>query len=563
MSRALVPVAPFALLAVLLWAFPRSLSAQDRTETGDAAVAERYAEWARAAIEREEWEAAETALERAADYADVSSDLSYLLALVRSRLNRPRRLVLDALRRGLAFKRWNAASAAQARLLEAETLIALRSFEAALDSLRAVAEDDHTLCLKARAYRGLADSRLFIQTLREALDRGPRSPEAPRILFAYAAERIPGADERELVALCLRRLPLLVEADPDLAFLAAPFIREAEEARRYVAAYRAAGGSHPEGIPAALNLGIIDENQALEELFREPALDKRLLETIWKLLRSVEGRQSFADALSRFSGTIAEDADRDGQSESRALYREGLLQSYVYDADQDLAPELEVFFAFGLPVRAKAAVFPEEAVSSVGAETVTMEDRRVFLEWEQYPQALRAELDGVAYLPRPGEFFFKPLEFRDFLGSGLLYPEREFIRPLSRRTLVSLALVIEGPGRTIPGSVERTELQDGVKRRSREFLGNALVSETEYLLGRPQVQRIDLDLDGRLETIRRFRRSDFAPDDTGELVSSESDWDGDGIYEYGETYEGDAVIRSWDMDRDGTREQSETGKRIW
>jgi hypothetical protein len=222
-------------------------------------------------------------------------------------------------------------------------------------------------------------------------------------------------------------------------------------------------------------------------------------------------------------------------------------------------------FAFGVPVRAKAAAAPEEAPgpSPVEAEGVTREDRRVFLEWEEYPQALRAELDGAAYLPRPGELFFKPLEFREFLGSSLLYPERAFIRPLSRRVLVSLALVVERPGETVPGSVERTELQDGVKRRSREFLGDALVSETEYLLGRPLVQRVDLDLDGRLETIRRFRRSDVAPADTGELMSSESDWDGDGVYEYGETYEGDAVIRSWDMDKDGEREQSETGARIW
>jgi hypothetical protein len=553
MPRAFFPV--LLLLTALVGAFPCALHARD---TGDAAVAERYAEWALAAIEREAWEEAEAALERGADYADVSSDLSYLLALARSRLDRPRRRVLEALRLSFAFQRWNRHSAEDARLLEAETLIALRSFAAALGSLEAAGEDEHTLSLKARAYRGLSDSRLFMQTIREALDRLPRSPEPPRILFAYASDRIPGADERELIALCLRRLPLLVEADPELAFLAAPFIRDAEAARRYVAAYRAAGGANPAGIPVALNLGLIDENQALAELFREPALDKALLETVWSLLRNAEGRRSFADALSGFSGAITEDADRDGYSESRAVYREGVLQGYVYDADQDLAPELEVFFALGLPVRAELAALPEDASLP---DSVTTEGRRVFLEWEEYPAALRAELDGVAYIPRPGSFFFNPLQFRDFLGSSLLYPERGLIRPISRRALVSLALFIERPGRTISGSVERTEMQDGVRRRSRERLGDSLVSETEYLLGQPLVQRIDMDLDGRLETIRHFRRSDFPPDDTG--VSSKSDWDGDGVYEYAETYEGDTVIRSWDMDRDGVLEYSETGTRGW
>ena len=484
-------------------------------QTGDAAVAERYAEWARSALAGERWEEAEAALERAADYADVSSDLSYLLALVRSRLDRPRRLVLDALREGLAFNRWKVHSAAEARLLEAETLIAIRSFAAALGALQEAGEDGHILSLKARAYRGLSDSRLFIRSIREALDRSPRSPEAPRLLFAHAAGRIPATDERELVALCLRRLPVLVEADPELAFMAAPFIRDTEEARRYVAAYRAAGGANPAGIPAALNLGIIDENQAMAELFREPALDRDLLETVWNLLHSPEGRSGFADALSGFSGTIFEDADRDGHSESRTVYRDGRLWSYAWDADQDLAPELEVFFALGRPGRAEAVACPEDTPGLVSPE-----GRRVFLEWEQYPAMLRAELDGVAYIPRPGDFLFKPLNFRDFLGSSLLYPEREFVRSISRRALVSMALLTEQPGRTIPGSIERTELQDGVKRRSREFLGDTLVSETEYLLGQPLVQRIDMDLDGRLETIRRFRRNEFPPDDTGDLASS-------------------------------------------
>ena len=559
MFRFSFPALPL-LAAALLWALPCALNAQDedRETGGDGAVAERYAEWARAALAEERWEEAEIALERAADYADVSSDLSYLLALVRSRLGRPRGLVLDALRQGLAFNRWKVYSAAQARLLEAETLVAMRSFAAALEALQEAGDDGHTLSLKARACQGLSDRRLFLTAIREALDRSPLSPEPPRLLFAYASDRIPSAEERELVALCLRRLPLLVEADPELAFMAAPFIRDTEEGRRYVAAYRAAGGANPAGIPAALNLGIIDGSQALEELFREPALDRGLLETVWSLLRDPESRSGFESALSGFSGTITEDADRDGHCESGAVYRDGLLQSYVWDADQDLAPELEVFFSLGLPVRAEAAAFPEDAPGPASPE-----GRRVFLEWEQYPALLRAELDGVTYIPRPGDFLFKPLNFRDFLGSSLLYPDRELARQISRRSLVSAALTTEQPGRTIPGSVERTELQDGVKRRSREFLGDMLVSDTEYLLGQPLVQRIDMDLDGRLETVRRFRRSDFPPDDTGDLASSESDWDGDGVYEYGETYQGDRVIRSWDMDRDGDREESETGARIW
>jgi hypothetical protein len=110
----------------------------------------------------------------------------------------------------------------------------------------------------------------------------------------------------------------------------------------------------------------------------------------------------------------------------------------------------------------------------------------------------------------------------------------------------------------------------GVPHRSREYLKDALVADTSYLLGQPVLQRIDMDLDGRLETVRRFNHSEFPPDALLSkaqedplmgLDSSESDWDGDGIYEYGEVYRGNLVIRSWDMDKDGTREYTETGVR--
>ncbi|GHV79646.1 hypothetical protein AGMMS49944_14370 [Spirochaetia bacterium] len=547
---ALLHVRRVALPAILLTVFLAGLPAQVREAlekdqrvlpeegTGDAAAAERYVTWVRAAIEKDHWDLAEEALERAADYAEVSSDLSYLLALARDHQERPRRAVLEALRNALAFNQWKQYSASEARLLLAETLIAIHSFEEALASLDPAGEREREISLRARAYRGLRDSRSFIQTITQALSRYPHSPEPVRILFTYAADRIPAVGERELIATCLRRLPSLLEVDPELAFLAVPFIRDTEEARRLVSAYRAAGGTNPAGLPAALNLGIIDENQAMTELFREMVLDKNLLETVWGLLRSGEGRKRFAENLSRFTGTITEDIDGDGYNESRTGYREGTLSGYSYDADQDRLPELTVFFAAGLPVRAEQDASPD----------------RVHLEWEQYPAVFRAELEGVEYFPQPASFFFKPLQFRDILGSSLLYPERESITQISRRTLVSFALTIQQPGRVIPGSVERIEMHEGTPRRSREYLRGALVADTEYRLGQPILQRIDMDLDGRLETIRRFNAD-------GSPLSSESDWDGDGIYEYGERYEGDLVIRSWDMDTDGAREYTETGVR--
>jgi hypothetical protein len=158
---------------------------------------------------------------------------------------------------------------------------------------------------------------------------------------------------------------------------------------------------------------------------------------------------------------------------------------------------------------------------------------------------LEAEQEGTRYLPRPLSFFFAPLRFRELCGSGLLYPEEEFQGGFSRRSLASVSLLIERPGREFAGGIERMELEKGIPLRAREYLGEALVSETAFFQGRPRFQFLDLDMDGRMETARRFRENpppprageggedDLPPflDHSGEIEYAESDWDGDGIFE--------------------------------
>jgi hypothetical protein len=77
---------------------------------------------------------------------------------------------------------------------------------------------------------------------------------------------------------------------------------------------------------------------------------------------------------------------------------------------------------------------------------------------------------------------------------------------------------------------------------------------------------MDLDLDGRMETIRRFREGKAADeaDPLGyeqilELV--ETDRDRDGLYEIGEQFLPDGtIIYSWDTNGDGIRDFSEKRK---
>jgi hypothetical protein len=544
-------------------------------DTGDGAIALRYLEWAQKELAAGRRAEALAALERGADYAAVSSDLSCFLALVRSLEGRPRGAVLEACRLALETNRWARYTPETALLLEAETLIALRRFEEALAALQGCnAEKYDTQLLKLRALRGLAPeggagaaAELGAQLLK-TMDRFPRETEPVRLLFEYAAAGGTGTGQdvpealsnipnlREPVDLALKRLPVLLEGDPELAYLAAPFMLHAEDARRYVSAYRSTHVPNPASIPPALNLGLINGARAVEELFAPgsavsadppdtgalPELDRDLIVRVWNLLRSEDERNALRRNLLRFTGVITEDRDYDGIIETRTEYRNGMILAWNCDADQDGLQDISAGFAQGLPVAAQIAVSgegPPALPLNGGDRTVAQ------LYWERYPAVIYTDLENKRYLPRPLDFFYTPFRFIPLVAGGPDYPHREMDLPvLTERSLLSFSVILEQPSGEFRNGTERIELAGGIPLRSVVYLEERPVSEAEYRDGRPLIQRLDLDLDGRMETVRRY--------DNGVLRVTESDWDGDGIYEYAETVEaGGTVKKSWDLNKDG------------
>jgi hypothetical protein len=147
------------------------------------------------------------------------------------------------------------------------------------------------------------------------------------------------------------------------------------------------------------------------------------------------------------------------------------------------------------------------------------------LRWERYPAVLEVKLDGARYIPRPLDMRFTPVLFPQLCGSGVLFPRRDpLCPPLTRRVLVSQSLRVERPSLEFNGAIELVELNQGIPVRAREYAGDLIVSETEFLRGRPQLQRVDLDFDGRMETVRFFKR-EYRPVELEEL------WDYDRNYD--------------------------------
>ncbi|MCL2066541.1 MAG: hypothetical protein FWG99_03650 [Treponema sp.] len=610
------PVLAYLLFAVFLSAaFAQDSGMEEKT--GDAEIAEQYVRWAQQAIDEGRWPQALAGLERAADFASASSDISYLLALARSHEGRSRRAVLEALGQALQTNRWVNYSESQARLMQARQLSAMRHYSAALAALDNVPQSADTAGLRLLALRGMALNAahaagepvmalaLFRRSVLETMDRYPRDPRPLRIFLEYARNRHPEfsaltESDNNLMELVLRRLPFLLEDDPELAWLAAPFIRDAAQARRLVASYRAGAlppvqSEHffpsPGSIAAALNLGLLNDSEAVEELFDgqrvfdnrpavtggagffpagEIALDVETIVETSDLLRSDEGRDMFARRLLSFSGIIT--SGREGHIETSAFYRDGSLREFVYDADNDSLADFRVVFgADYAPLRAERLLLPDLETERPALPQREEDLVRALIIWERYPSVSRAELAGYRYFFRPADYHYSPLAFLELCGSksysGLMYPviSHENIM-LSRRSLVASCASLQRPSVEFEGAVEQIDLYRGIPLRAVEVLNGRQVSVTEFEAGLPVIQYIDLDLDGRMETVRRFRRPVSLPEaedflDFRSLIeSSLSDWSGEGIHRTGEMYPDDgSVVYSWDLDGDGSWDYSESG----
>ncbi|MDR0474580.1 MAG: CDC27 family protein [Treponema sp.] len=522
---------------------------------GDSAVADKYTEWALKAIGEGRWNEALNALERGRDYGSVSSDISYLLALARNHFNQPLGAVVQVLDEALGAARWRLCSAADARYLKAEILIKTKRYNEALGLIALLPENHRTASLKLRCLRFLPSNDEFRSFASDTFERYPRESEPVSIFlnflkYEYDAGFLPQKNDMELLESVFKRLPVLLPIDPELAWMAAPFMRDAAEARRVIAAYRAVNKAVPFSLPAALNLGVIDEETAIEELFglippdEKPSfLDKKLLEEIYALMRDEPRRELFRRNLSLWSGLIKEDANGDGFYEASALYRQGMLVSCGFDLNQDGIPELTLEFEAGEPKTAALYALPEAGGQRPPYPPRETGRHKIFITWEQFPSVLEARLGNEYFFLWPMYLNYAPVRFEQLAGTGLLFPELvpEGIS-LSRRSLVAHSIKVERPSREFPGALETIEVNQGIPVRAREHLEGRLVSETDFLRGRPIAQRVDLDLDGRLETVRHFRR--IAPVFGGTLSPVESlldyiydfdyadsDWDGDGIYE--------------------------------
>jgi hypothetical protein len=326
-----------------------------------------------------------------------------------------------------------------------------------------------------------------------------------------------------------------------------------------------------ESIPVALNLGLIDDITAVEEFFSgtrginsplpawitpngDPILDLETLTKISGLLRSQIGRNMFAQYLLTFSGAIISDDDNDGIIDNITYYRSGVIEGFAFDTDQDNVPELQIKYLAGIPVSAQYLTSGQ--ISQI--------------VWERYPSVERAVFADENFSFRPADFQFQPVSYivlgSSEMYSGLPYPVLSYKLELTRRTFISFCVSMTRPSVEFKNAVERIFFERGIPIQAVEITDGKYISFTEFERGIPVIQYLDLDVDGRMETVRRFYRPGVNypwPDENEKydyrklISSSESDWTGSGRYKTGEVYMQDgAVVYLWDIDGSGVIDYS-------
>ena len=566
-------------------------SQSQRQGFDDADVAQQYVIWMQSAINEGRLDEAAAVIPRIGGFSNVSSDISYLIAYIHSKNGRDRIAIITFLDIAIEVNRWVSYSAQQALLLKTEQLIAMQRYSEALTVINNINESAGLAYLRLLALKGLSETdpaalARFRSFVLISIDRYPRDPHAFRIFFEYAHNKIPDQSDLDLLDIVLRRLPFILDYDGELAWISAPYIKE-EDARRQIRAYRSGFYAgihardfmpHPGSIPAALNLGIIDDSRAVDELFSgvrginaplpagfynlsgNPVLDIAVINETFSLLRSEEGRELFTRNLRSFTGIIYSDDNNDGFVDSFASYKSGVIAEFSYD--------INYINTFDFKISFSANELPEKAVMPVlgypAAGVIT---------WERYPFVKQAEVLQEKFTFRPADFAYAPLDFIVFGGSrnlsGLVFPTLNFQNiNLTKRSLFSFAASISRPSLEFDNTTEEIFLERGIPQRAVEKSGSVLISVTEFVMGTPSIQYVDFDFDGRMETIRRFRRPANQEETAAFyetfdysflLISSESDWTGEGHYLTGEVYLDDgSVVYSWDIDGSGVLNYSET-----
>jgi hypothetical protein len=474
--------------------------------TGEEALASAYVEWTVPLVQVSPAKA-ERALLRASDYADVSSDISYLLAVARRELNRPRDEILAPLDRALLTDKWEKFSSAQARTLKVKTLLEMKRYDAALSVIATLPASAAMTAAKLWALIQSGSQDAFREAADIALDAYPYYQAIQSLVFRYASRLdAPTDEDRRLAGRALRCFDYDGYERSPVLFDALPFMSDRVAAAGYARAFLATldeARTPAHVLPLLLEMGVISSDRAMDDLFvPSVVLNVETLRTFYHILGSETERTRFLAKLKTGRVSVGVDDNNDGVWEALCLYEDGKITHYYQDRAQSGKWSLDVAFVDGV---AKTA---HTHLSDTNDE--------VDFRYTTYPSVSQASVaassagPSTKYFFQPGLFHYAPARFVPLVSGGELYfPEMTYSNAPVIRTLVNLCFRTWSDSMEFPGAVlERWYSPGGVITGDLEILHGVLVGRTIYADGYPVRQFVDTDEDGKLDTERLFRRDE-------------------------------------------------------
>lgn len=330
----------------------------------------RYLQLAKNYLVQNDWNAVHSTCENGLQYDDSIADLYYLNALSLFQTGALRCDIIPVIKNSLSSKEWVDYNKTNARVFYADLLCSTGKPEEAIKILSETpliySSDAEYVFIKALFEINTAES---IAKAEERIESARRVyPGDVRffylffnyeynICFIENKDRT-GFEKKELSARAKKiaqsfilNVPNYDKEHKDLEILAAVFA-EGESQKRLLKAFNARGFKHILYPIAALDAGIISEEEALDYFltFIDEKIEAKLLMQFYTMIKDESLKKYFDENLNAFNGSLVYDTNNTLEENLVVEYSRGRAVRMLYDADNDENLDWRVECDFGSPM---------------------------------------------------------------------------------------------------------------------------------------------------------------------------------------------------------------------
>lgn len=344
----------------------------------------RYLQLAKNYLAQNDWAAVKKTCENGLQYDDTIADLYYLDALSLFNLDSPRYEIIPVIKKSLTSTEWVDYNKKNARVFYADLLCSIgkpsEAMEVLTQSPLIYSSDAEYVFIKSlyelNTIESIAKAEERIESARRVYPNDVRFfylffNYEYNICFVENKDRT-GFEKKELSPAAkkiaqnfIAHVPNYDKNYKDLEILASIFA-EGENQKRLLKAFNARGFKHILYPIAALDAGIISEEEALDYFltFIEGKIEAKILMQFYSMIKDEDLKKYFDEHLNAFHGTLIYDTNNSLEENLTVKYERGRAVDIQYDADNDQFVEWQVSCDFGVPKNTK--VFDQNATVIYG-----------------------------------------------------------------------------------------------------------------------------------------------------------------------------------------------------